>query len=361
MSLQSVPILSDQLRYGRRQTIRALSRAIALNRQRRISRKRVAVRDAVREERVTSPDTAIPRHLATRYPAKAPKPIKEIGSAANKWRVVLGNKANGDVKVVDAARTRIRRMQARIRAWRDAMPIVNRRLRRVLRKSKAAPRFVMLTLTYADIDGWQPNHIREYMLALRKELKEKLWAYAWVAEMQARGAVHYHVIVYVAPNTDVPMPDKSGMWKYGVSRRETAKKGPLYIMTYVGKEHQKIDLPHGARMFAVWISKNIATDGELLPFRLSSAPPYIQEALLEQYAAGYIEASVRWRRRPGGGWLVLDTGEIFQSDWWLISCGLITGLEPPPRTRSPDDVPDDVLLASLVARARSQQIEQMMH
>jgi hypothetical protein len=208
------------------------------------------------------------------------------------------------------------------------MPRLNRRLRRAYKEKGIGPRLVMLTLTYGDAEtehqvseGWEPNHIRTFMQGLRKLLKDKLWAYAWVAEMQERGSLHYHVMVYVAPGTDIPEPDKAGLWPHGITQRATAKRGPWYILKYAGKAHQKEGLPAGARMFAVWIGKKTATADELFGFRLSSAPPYLQEAVKAYYEKGIVQAEVCWKRMKGGGWVIVylgDAVDTVQSEWELV-------------------------------------------
>ena len=66
-----------------------------------------------------------------------------------------------------------------------------------LQKETKGSSLWMVTLTYAGVDDWRPNHIREFMQAFRKLYKKKLVGYAWVAELQERGAVHYHVMVYL--------------------------------------------------------------------------------------------------------------------------------------------------------------------
>ena len=250
-------------------------------------------------------------------------------SPGRRWRITLSD--GEKTSVLDSLWARMGRCHKRVKAWANAMPQLNRRLRRMYKRLGIGPRLVMLTLTYGDeageyqkSEGWEPNHIREFMLKLRKVLGAKLWAYAWVAEMQERGTPHYHVLVYVAPGTDVPAPDTSGLWSHGCTERKTAKK-PWYIVKYAGKEYQKEGLPYGARMFAVWIGKKQATDEELLGFRLSAAPPYVQDAIREYYQQGIVGAAVRWARQVGGGWIIKDLGEVLLSVWYLVS---LTEIEP---------------------------------
>jgi hypothetical protein len=56
----------------------------------------------------------------------------------------------------------------------------------------------------------------------------------------------------VKTGTKVPVPDKSGMWKKGMSRIETARS-PFYLVAYLGKEYQKNfdNMPKGCRVFGI--------------------------------------------------------------------------------------------------------------
>lgn len=178
------------------------------------------------------------------------------------YRVVITN--GTEEQTIEGPAARVRHCQQRVMGWAGALPRDNRRLRRGARKVAIGPRLVMLTLTYADAETWKPNDIRNFMLSLRKVLGEALLAYAWVLEMQKRGAPHYHVLLYVKRGTNIPKPDEE-LWKHGLSRIETAKSA-FYIAKYTGKEYQKHDLPPNARMFAVWIKSGALEALEMLPF-----------------------------------------------------------------------------------------------
>ena len=257
---------------------------------------------------------------AERQRGRDANPIPKVRQRGRVWAITLTD--GKQTTTLDSFWSRLSRCNKRVKAWSTALPRINRRKRRAYKERGIGPRMVMLTLTYEDGDTWEPNHIRSFMLELRKLLKDKLWAYAWVLEMQERGAPHYHVMAYVAPGTDIPNPDEAGLWPHGCTRRETAKKGAYYLMKYTGKGYQKEGLPPGARMFAVWIGKKQATPDELFGFRLSSAPPYLQEAIKAYYEEGHVNAEVRWGRRVGGGWVIKDLGEVLQSAWYLV------GIEP---------------------------------
>lgn len=183
----------------------------------------------------------------------------------DKWQrrryAVLYSCVLGKAVIVDTFFSRHMRMRSRLAVW--AMVALEYR-------ESHPSRMVMITLTYKRIRDWKANHIREYMKNLKQRLGDKLKMFAWVAEVQTRGAVHYHILLIVDKGSRIPMPDKSRMWSHGSSRIETART-PYYIMTYTGKEHQK-DLarfPKGARTFAVsyrfegWKEKVIVAEGSV--------------------------------------------------------------------------------------------------
>jgi hypothetical protein len=136
-------------------------------------------------------------------------------------------------------------------------------------RSEHESRMVMVMLTYKKVEDYKPGHINDYMKNLKQRLDKKLIGFAWVAEIQKRGAVHYHLILVTEKGTRIPLPDKSGMWKLGWSGIHTART-PWYLLTYAGKEHQK-DLaryPKSARMYAA--SLRGLSDGAKAQFRLLS-------------------------------------------------------------------------------------------
>lgn len=136
-------------------------------------------------------------------------------------------------------------------------------------------------------------------------------AYAWVAETQERGAVHYHVIMVVNRGTHIPMPDKAGWWKWGSTKIQSANS-PFYIAKYTGKEYQKEGpFPKGLRMFAVWVSDNLVDDQARWNFRLSSLPAWFREIVQSRPMGG------RWNRpKKGGGWLY--EGVLYPSPYEYI-------------------------------------------
>lgn len=231
-------------------------------------------------------------------------------SNTNKVQTVcLKNQLTGETFEIDKKAARLSRMRKRIFAWantvRDYLP--NSGVGRGHRK-------VMITLTYTETDGWEKNHIRNYIKELKRRLGSNLIALAMCAELQERGAVHYHIELICKKGTRIPKPDKSGMWKHGSSRIETARS-VFYICSYMKKAYQKEgNFPKGLRMFSVWIAKGAVNSLARWKFRLSSLPTWLIK-IIEERKDYQLK---KWERLKGGGWLVHD--RVYRSPF------VITGL-----------------------------------
>jgi len=140
---------------------------------------------------------------------------------------------------------RLRRTRQRIRAFVDLLGDRGQ-------DGDFRGRWAMLTLTYREIGQWRPNHIRAFLKMLRQDAKRKGFLrlpYVWVAELQERGAVHYHILVKVPKGYKCPKPDRS-FWHWGCSSVEWVRKsGKHYLAKYASKLRQKVgDFPRGLRL-----------------------------------------------------------------------------------------------------------------
>lgn len=150
------------------------------------------------------------------------------------------------------------------------------------------------------------------MSLIKKKIGGNLRAYAWVAELQERGAVHYHVILLLNRGTALPKPDKAGWWTYGSTKVQTVNSA-FYIAKYTGKEHQKEGVfPKGMRMFAVWVPDGVVDASALWNHKLTSLPGWLVAIIL---SIPNSEGGA-WRRQPGGGWIFED--QIFQSPYAFL-------------------------------------------
>jgi len=115
-----------------------------------------------------------------------------------------------------------------------------------------------VTLTYRCVDDWRPQHIGRCMDKYRRWCARKGVAcrYTWVAELQNRGAVHYHLMVWLPVGVRMPMWDKTttyrgrtqeAFWIHGMTNRQVAKTGIAYLMKYLSKMGEFHEFPEGCR------------------------------------------------------------------------------------------------------------------
>ncbi len=181
----------------------------------------------------------------------------------------------------------------------------------------------MQTLTYAgDNRDWKPHHITEYIKALRRWHYAKTGnakvRYAWVAELQQRGVIHYHVVAWFAPGLTPPKPDTAWcrvdakgmahveppMWPHGMSNRLKATAPVAYLMKYASKVESKNvgRFPHGARIHGCG---GLDPNGRAIR-RWVLWPAYVQ---------GNASVNDRFKPAPGGGYLNHETGELLLSEF----------------------------------------------
>jgi hypothetical protein len=161
----------------------------------------------------------------------------------------------------------------------------------------------MVTLTYRDVSGWSPRHVSEFLQRVRVWLKRRghTFRYVWVAELQQRGAVHYHVLVWLPRGLTLPKPDKQGWWTHGSTNICWARKPVGYLCKYASKLESKAgeDFPPGARLHG---------RGGLDELRAVSA-----WWSLPGWARELFGVADQVRRAVGGGLVSRRTGAFFPS------------------------------------------------
>ena len=173
----------------------------------------------------------------------------------------------GDVKIVDPVKARLNRLRRKIKSWSDAL------------LSYAQKSLIMVTLTYRKSEDWEPRQVTEFIRKVKRQLGDSLIAYAWVCEVQKRGAPHYHIYFVVTPGTRLPKPDTSGLWSYGMSNIQRGRS-IYYLLAYTSKAKQKefSRLPKGARAFSAVILKPLK-DKSFYCFRMSHLPQWLREKI----------------------------------------------------------------------------------
>ena len=164
----------------------------------------------------------------------------------------------------------------------------------------------LLTLTYRDVDGWAPRHVSDALEAMRTWMKGRGHAlrYVWVAELQERGAVHYHVLIWLPRGVRLPKPDNRGWWSHGSSRIEGARNSVGYLAKYASKCLTVEKFPRGLRLSGFGGLDEQAR----------------QEAtwwMLPSYVRERFTVADLVRRAPGGGFVASSTGEWIGSTWGL--------------------------------------------
>jgi hypothetical protein len=149
----------------------------------------------------------------------------------------------------------------------------------------------MVTLTYADLDAWNPKHISKFLDTLRKWATRRGFRlrYVWVGELQKRGALHYHVALWLPPGVTIPKPDQAGWWTHGYTRTEAARKAVPYLLKYFSKGTDTRTFPPGARMHGSGGQDHQAKRAA----RWLRLPGFVQ-------ARAAITDD--WKRATGGGW-----------------------------------------------------------
>lgn len=221
--------------------------------------------------------------------------------------------------------------QARVTRLRKGLGIAAKQLHNMGSKRQ---QIWMQTLTYAGTNRqWRPEHISRYLDAMRRwhysRTKSKKLRYAWVAELQDRGVIHYHVIVWLdagltPPKGDMPWKtlDRKGervwhapMWPHGMTRRDKSTAPVAYLMSYVSKVESKNigRFPHGARIHG---AGGLDATGRAIR-RWVLWPAYVQ---------GNAAITDRYRPAAGGGYINAEVGPArpILSEWAPTGAGFKT-------------------------------------
>jgi hypothetical protein len=170
----------------------------------------------------------------------------------------------------------------------------------------------MVGLTYAPANEWQPLHISQFLAAVRNRFRRKLKGrklpYLWVSELQQRGAVHYHLVIFLPCGVKFPRPDKTGLWPHGNTSRELARNPYGYLAKYLSKMKQKEEdnFPKGLRLYGVGgVSK--AGKAEI---RWWHFPKWVRELWPKSFAENYRRGMEKGASK---GFRNIETGEVVET------------------------------------------------
>lgn len=120
-----------------------------------------------------------------------------------------------------------------------------------------------VTLTYVGKHDWQADHISKAIQSYRNwcQAKRVKCRYTWVAELQGRGAVHYHLLIWLPHGVRMPHWDKAtrkshgrtrpAFWPHGMTNTDKAKAGVGYLMKYLSKLGELTRFPKGLRLYGI--------------------------------------------------------------------------------------------------------------
>jgi hypothetical protein len=195
----------------------------------------------------------------------------------------------------------------RLRRMRRAVLTSARLLEADAPKGGFRYRPAMLTLTYRAGVEWGASHVRDCLRLARAWAKRKGFTlrYVWVAELQQRGAVHYHVVVWLPFR--MPMPDRCGWWPHGATRVEWARCAVAYLAKYASKgQHAAGTFPKGCRIHgAGGLSEAAARCRRWWLF-----PREVREVASPSHDV---------RRLKGGGFVARSSGEVLPPLWGLVA------------------------------------------
>lgn len=200
------------------------------------------------------------------------------------------------------------RTEARVRRLRKAVRSTATVVQEGLGASGRRWRAAMVTLTYRRTDEWRSRHVSAFLEAVQAYARRRGFSvpYVWVAEMQQRGAVHYHVLIWLPRGVTLPKPDKRGWWPHGSTRIEWARSAIAYLTKYASKA-DGVSFPKGLRLHG---SGGLSAV-ERIQKRYRCAPLWVRE----------LTAPDAPLRRVPGGWVDLSTGELHHTPWVVISRG----------------------------------------
>ena len=208
--------------------------------------------------------------------------------------------------VVDTRSSRMRRMRYNVIASANFINAAYSR-------PGFRPNVVFITLTYRTIEQPEPKHITGFVKTVREHLRRRgeSFQYVWVAELQQRGVLHYHLIAWLPPGYRLPKPDKSGWWPHGWSNIKRATSPVGYLANYAGKLKTKaiaggFAIPKGFRLYAPG-----GLDAEDRQKRAwANLPGWLRDRTTP---------ADRCKRIKGGGFVARETWDYWPSPFRIVS------------------------------------------
>lgn len=188
-------------------------------------------------------------------PMVCPAPLAQPGGWAGHSAGLVPSKTSGNHLFVNiapsaCAERRVKRLKRAV--WASG------HLHGIADHGHRPPVCWFVTLTYRGVDDWKPDHI-SYALRMYRNWCKAVGVpcrYTWVAELQGRGAVHYHLLCWLPRGINMPQWDRSRakrkvFWPHGMTNTQKAKAGVGYLMKYLSKLGELTRFPKGLRLYGI--------------------------------------------------------------------------------------------------------------
>lgn len=239
--------------------------------------------------------------------------------------------ASGDVPTLFAVKAMLQAPAAlsRLRRLKHHVRTASRLIAETMHREGGKWRAVFVTLTYAPGREWSPKHVAAFVDNVRKWGTRRGFrvGYLWVAEMQRRGAVHYHAVLWIPSRQKLPRPDKAGWWRHGSTNVQPVQRNATgYLMKYVSKGLGDYpDLPQGARVCGSGGLDAMARN----EFHYWRLPRYVREGLDAETAGPLLpgqlwDGRMKATRNEGGGWRSRRTGQVWVSAFGLFGIARVS-------------------------------------
>lgn len=171
---------------------------------------------------------------------------------------LVPSKTSGGAALIAFAETSAHRALQRIRRLKRSV-WASGHLHGLANRGFRPPVCWFVTLTYRGVKDWKADHISNAIQRYRQWCRRKGYAcrYTWVAELQRRGAVHYHLLAWLPHGVVMPFwdaaPDakRPPFWQHGMTNTEPAKSGIGYLMKYLSKLGEFHRFPKGLRLYGI--------------------------------------------------------------------------------------------------------------
>lgn len=205
---------------------------------------------------------------------------------------------------------RIERDSARVARMQRSVGVGARVIADSLRRGWSC---MFITLTYrGDTKVAVAGDISRFLATVRAWLARRNVhaSWCWVGELQQRGVIHYHVLLWIPSWIFLPKPDEAGWWDHGSSNVQRARSPLGYITKYASKASSKGGafrrLYPGVRMHGI----GGLSAAQRVVKRFFTAPAWVRERASD--------GEPRDVRRVSGGWMDVGSGEVWLTPYAIV-------------------------------------------